>query len=381
MDALGSPRNPGGCWVSTMCYEPRNLVRDYVMPAIAKLPNLVLLNRTVITRTEPCSGMKKRVCALHAIQRVPKNPSTSPDGEWSELLSTSVGDWYSPAPSEHFTKRLLRISGDVFVEATEFGDVLMTGAADPTLQLPFVQGIEEPSELSHSSDDQCGQAATLTFYTRIGNATEAASSPPVPPGSTGDGMPFDIPNDGSSKPLPSPWGWDDIWTYRRARLGGTAPPGSHSPAHGGTVYIGDLTQQNWGGGNDLEGGYLWLPVHDALATARERRWTGGINTTALSMLEQRAYGWFHYYKNHSDLSKSSAALRDGSATVFLDRVAAGTQHGLAKMPYLRDTRRSIGLDSFRLQYESLANVANRSSPYGVRFPDTVAIGRYGIGPT
>ena len=98
-------------------------------------------------------------------------------------------------------------------------------------------------------------------------------------------------------------------------------------------------------------------------------------------------------------------MEAGTATVLLDRTAAGTQHGLAKMPYLRDTRRSVGLDGFRLQYtyaalranydrrvpeaalltkyavcsryESLANVANRSSRYGVRFPDTVAIGEYG----
>lgn len=112
---------------------------------------------------------------------------------------------------------------------------------------------------------------------------------------------------------------------------------------------------------------------------------------------------FHYYRNHSGLSKSSEALRNGmiptcrhhhnprharqslcvhqdldhfaplmlprltvlliasfvvstvpsrqtgTATVVLDYAAAGTQHGLAKMPYLRDTRRSIGLDDFRLQ--------------------------------
>ena len=87
MGALGSPRNPGGCWVSTMCYEPANLVRDYVMPAVKKLSNLVVLNRTVVTKTEACSGSSKRVCALHAVQRIPRNPSA---GEWSQLLSASV---------------------------------------------------------------------------------------------------------------------------------------------------------------------------------------------------------------------------------------------------------------------------------------------------
>ena len=387
MAALGSPANPGACWVSTMCYEPANLVKDYIVPAVARLPNLLVLNRTVIVRTESCStgrrsagplaggeNLTKRVCAIHAVQRTPK--AAAARGEWSRLLSASVRDWYSPATSDLFTKRLLRITGDVFVEATEFGDVLMTGAAEPGLELPFVQGIEEPKERSRTTDDQCGQAATLTFYTRIANATGAPVSPTVPAGSAGDGLPFDIPNDGEGHALPTPWEWDDIFTYRRARLGPTAPPGATSAVHGGKVYIGDLTQQNWGGGNDLEGGYLWLPAKDALAAARGGVWAGGLNTTALSMLEQRAYGWFHYYQNHSHMSNSSAALQDGTAIVVLDRAATGTETGLAKMPYLRDTRRSVGLDGFRLQYGPLANAGNRSSRYGVRFADTVAIGNY-----
>ena len=217
------------------------------------------------------------------MQRTPKSA-----GEWSRLLSASVGDWYSPAASNLFTKRSIRITGDVFVEATEFGDVLVTGAAEPGLQLPFVQGVEVPQEDSRATDDQCGQAATLTFYTRIANVTEPPASPPVPAGSTGDGTPFDIPDDGEHSALKAPWEWDDIFTqflrgsfnmsfiylkcppdygsmndifvprsrYRRARLGMAAPPDAHAAAHGGKVFVGDLTQQNWGGGNDLEGAYL-----------------------------------------------------------------------------------------------------------------------------
>ena len=152
------------------------------------------------------------------------------------------------------------------------------------------------------------------------------------------------------------------------------------------------------------------------------------------MLEQRAYGWFHYYRNHSHLSNSSAALRDGTAKLVLDRVPtprnncvgnsfhftavfvgpfmASNVYSMARfrwprgrntgwqrvssqaichclccsltgpwllvmtVPYLRDTRRSIGLDGFRLQYESLANAGNRSTRHGVQFADTVAIGSY-----
>ena len=102
MGALGSPRNPGGCWVSTMCYEPAKLVRDYVTPAVARPPNLVVLNRTVVTKTEACSGSSKRVCALHAVQRIPRHPAA---GEWSQLLSASV-----PAPPNFSCAPIGRVS-------------------------------------------------------------------------------------------------------------------------------------------------------------------------------------------------------------------------------------------------------------------------------
>ena len=207
------------------------------------------------------------------------------------------------------------------------------------------------------------------------NASEPAPAP-VPPGSTAGDIPWDIPNDGNSKPLPTPWQWDDIWTYRRSRIGSAAPPHTSSPAHGGSVFVGDVSQQNWGGGNDLNNAYLFRPISSALSSAAAGRWDGGLNITALSMLEQRAFGWHHYYAQHTALSKNPA-LRDGSARVVLDGASAGTVHGLAKMPYLRDSRRSVGLDGFRLQYADLANADHENASYGVRFEDTVAIGSYG----
>ena len=75
----------------------------------------------------------------------------------------------------------------------------------------------------------------------------------------------------------------------------------------------------------------------------------------------------------------------------------GTQHGLAKLPYLRDSRRAWrGLDGFQLQYSDLSRRDSSESvdsgkydddgggggggiagfPTGRRFPDTVGIGNY-----
>jgi hypothetical protein len=94
--------------------------------------------------------------------------------------------------------------------------------------------------------------------------------------------------------------------------------------------------------NDLDNAYLFLPLAQARASVQASNWAGGINTTALRMLETRAYGWFSYY------ARSFPAAMRGS--FVLNRSYTGTSTGLAKMPYLRDTRRSIGLGANYLQH-------------------------------
>ena len=358
MRALGAPANPGVCWVSTMCYEPLDLLHAFIEPTVAALPNLRVFYRTVVTATEPCADTARTICALEAVSRRPTTGGGA--AGWGKLLSETVEDWYSPSPSPDFDKTTLRLQGRVFIDATEFGDVLVTGAAS-RLRLPLMQGIEEPHELSPESDDQCGQAATLTFYMGLRNNTPRPPDPPVPPGGTAGRIPFDIPGS-------KPWTWDQIWTYRRAKIG---PDTAHSAW--GLPGVGDVTQQNWGGGNDLDNAYVFRSLSDAVWSAEHGRWSGGLNLTAVSMLEQRAFGWYHYFKQHWNQSKSS---RLPGASVFLDRVSTGTRTGLAKMPYLRDTRRSVGLDGYRLPYTNISNAAS-SSPEGVHFPDAVAIGSYG----
>ena len=64
--------------------------------------------------------------------------------------------------------------------------------------------------------------------------------------------------------------------------------------------------------------------------------------TALAMLEQRAFGWFHAY---SSFFPNRLKERLG-----LNRSFTGTGTGLSKMPYIRDTRRAVGLGGFRLTH-------------------------------
>jgi hypothetical protein len=75
-------------------------------------------------------------------------------------------DWYSKQPSEHFDHKevLFFEKFDVMVEATEFGDVLMTsGTADDV-----AQGMEYPDENSTALITDCGQSFVYPFYIEFG---------------------------------------------------------------------------------------------------------------------------------------------------------------------------------------------------------------------
>lgn len=130
--------------------------------------------------------------------------------------------------------------------------------------------------------------------------------------------------------------------------------------------MGDITQQNLI--NDLDSAYLFLPLEDA---KRQVPWASGVNLTALAMLEGRAYGSYHYMLNTTP--PELGPIRDRLA---LDYTTSGSAHGLSKMPYLRDGRRAIGVDNFRLTYAPF-DYANATEPrIGYHFDDSIALGNY-----
>ena len=77
--------------------------------------------------------------------------------------------------------------------------------------------------------DQCGQAATLTFYMEL-LSEEPVTPDPAPPGGTAGGAPFSAvgcccpqPSDENGKDVTAgPCDYKGIWSYRRAFAPGTA---------------------------------------------------------------------------------------------------------------------------------------------------------------
>jgi hypothetical protein len=141
---------PGACSVSTKCYLPNVLVEEWIMPRLKRATNLRVFLRTAVIATErhPSTGA---VLSLTAVQRTPKPGAP----EWSQRLSAELFDWYSPQQSTAFNKATIKLTGLVFIEATELGDVLATSG------LRFLQGIEAPQENSSNAGliSQCGQVS------------------------------------------------------------------------------------------------------------------------------------------------------------------------------------------------------------------------------
>jgi hypothetical protein len=325
-----------GCWVSYDCYLPPALVEGWVFPTLEKLPNLKVLLRTVAVAT---TRVGERIDTVTVITRKPVEPAK----EWALPLSETLLDWYSPQDSTLFTKTVTQLKATVFIDATEFADVLVTSGS------PFTQGAEVPHETSWETDPTCGFAATLVFFMTLRDHRTNASAV-VPPG--GDaGIPFPYEAWASQEQ------WNESWTYRRGVCNGSQSMTA--------VNVGDVTQQNWI--NDVDSGYFFEPLRWSSANNSWRGWAGAVNLTTQRLLEERALGTFHFLLN------TTGQFAD---RLDLSRISSGTPTGLSKMPYLRDSRRAFGLDGFRFTYAA-EDFYNKSNPYvGEQFYDVVALGDY-----
>ena len=333
---------PGKCWVSRFCFEPKSLIKSHLLPLERSLSNLTVFRETVLKQAHTDG---KRIDHIIAIQRTPKNLRS---GGYDRLPSADLKDWYAPKESERFRKKLIRFgtTTTIYIDATEWGELLALSNA------PYLIGVES-TDGAVDGNHRLGQSITYGFVQELHDtAVDRDKSVPKP----------NLQNLGLGDYHDREDAWEKIWTYRRLRATETE------------IRTGDLSLQNWGysvnraeGGNDYPFGYLFLDKHATTEQAGD--WYGGIDLQVMAAAEQRAFAWHRWFK-------SSAPQRIDSRRISLNRSVLGTGHGLSKLPYIRDTRRSIGLDGFvlkvaDLQPESSGNLANR-------FTDRIALGAYPV---
>jgi len=344
--ALQAIESPGECWVSRFCFCPDRFLERQLLPLQRHAGERLTVYLNTVVKHVELSDRGSLIRSLTAIARTAK-PGVTSNG-YDRLPSVDLPDWYSPQPSKRFDKRILRFAGTsrvgrntVFIDATEWGEILALSG------VPYLQGIED-SDGSQHGNDTCGQATVFCLVEEFLAEPRDEAKRDVHVENLGFGAYRDQSD-----------AWQRIWTYRRIRGRGDPSPG-------------DLSLQNWGyslelqeGGNDYPFGYLFKSRE---ATARERaNWQGGVDLKVMTAAEQRALAWHAWFKQH-------APPEIDSRRIVLNSQVLGTSHGLAKLPYIRDTRRSIGLDSFVLRFADLSGPAAQRT--GTRFEDRIALGAY-----
>jgi len=344
---MNAIENRGNCWVSRFCFCPAAFVTGHLEPLEKGCGERLTVFRDTVVKRVTLSPDGGRVASIECIRRTPR-AGVGANG-YDRLPSEDLADWYGSADSPRFWKQTIRFMSQsgkptVFVDATEWGEVLALSGKE------YLQGVEEAdgSLKVAQGADRWGQATVFCFAQEIQAEAAKEKDRTVRATDMGYGPYGDKPD-----------AWEKIWTYRRLR-------GKGKPA------TGDICLQNWGysqkhgeGGNDYPHAYLFLSKADTAAQVAD--WRGGIDLAALAGAEDRAFAWHQWFRR-----KAPAGI--DPARIVLAPAVLGTSHGLAKLPYIRDTRRSIGLDGFVLRFADLTGPA--SQRIGTRFDDRIAIGAY-----
>lgn len=258
-------------------------------------------------------------------------------------LSATLADSYSPQDSAQFTKRLISLEPLqnqewIVIEATETGEILALA------NVPYRVGIDgqsyhNPSASSKSDYPYCTQALTYTF------TMEATAEPQIHqrPAFYADYESFYSFDQKRYADTPNL-----VFSYRRIF---SQIPGTDFE----TVNPGDISMQNWGGGNDYGPGNDTdniLLTQQQLAQRGQlaaHGWQGGLRIESLQKAEEHALGYFYWWATGNTDSKITPAQKSPLPQVkLLTGLSSpmGTVHGLSKFPYIRESRRLIGRSGF-----------------------------------
>jgi archaellin len=376
--------SPPTCWVSVRCFLP-----SAILPSINSVAatyeasgRLKVFKNTVIkaVKTE-----RNRITSVTVIQR-------SANGTPPVRLSQQILDWYSPDSSANFRKKTFKLSAPskksqsgaeffpVVIDATEWGEGLVLSGSN------YLQGIErnDNAPVGQGTQETCGQAIVYPMTLKLSETPQPDSA--LAGGKWVSEIRPQIENykeglvrrgllaAGSSlfsiATNQRAFTFDDVWSYRRIVLGPVQRTAEKVFNYYPAAQMGDISNQNWELGNDYPYRYLFLPIAEARAQASRGDWKGGIDVQALAEAELQAWGWVDHLRKNATVYWNREKRDIGQHIVLSD--VLGTPYGLSKVPYIRDTRRSIGYGSdgspFVLRYGELHG--------GTRFEDSVAIGAY-----
>ena len=316
----GPIANPGGCWVSKLCFEPgpaQQILRQLLAPALA-------------------SGRLK--LWLHTVPvEVERNRRL--------LRSVLIYDF------EHHA--WLRLHAAYFVEASEMGDLLELS------HLPFRIGAEAQAETHERNapliaDPHASQSFTYPFILETG--LSPASAEARPPDFESFLKQYTLVVDyGAGKFLT--YGFYEakpnlpgsFWVYRRSVDASRFRPGAFSS---------DRSMINWSSNDFCDANLLSRdPLLQAEALQKAKRLSLGFAW------------WIRHSAPHDDGTGA------GYSELRVQPDAMGSDDGLSQHPYMRESRRIIPL---RTIVEEDVAVDFQKNSRSVYYPDSIGIGWYPI---
>ncbi|GAA1735330.1 hypothetical protein GCM10009809_33100 [Isoptericola hypogeus] len=286
-ERLGGRTNPGGGWVSRLCFEPdvgRRVLDDMLAAHVAAGRVRVLLDREPVAARTGIDAAGRHV--IEALE-------LAGPGGVREV-----------------------VAADTFVDATELGDLLPLAGADWVIGSEGSDAFGEPHALPGGPDPRAEQSCTWVAGLRLDDV--AGPVGPAPHGYAGHvtGQPFGLDIAGWDGGVhryamfrDSVSGNPPFWTYRRVRdaaqLGGR-----------------DAVVLNWAG-NDY--------ATTGLVADRERTMRGARELTL---------AFVHWLRTEAPRDDGGR----GYPEVALAPEITGTPDGLALAPYVRESRRLASSD-------------------------------------
>lgn len=160
--------------MSTECYLPETILKNALHPLESHYNQTLFIFRSTVIKRVKTDQTNSKIISIDAIQRITK---TGIDCEgYDKLLHEDLSDWYSTACSARYSKRLLTFTGKIFVDGSEWGELMALSKAE------YVQGIAEQfdGDSSGKGDDQCGQSIVFGFAETLLASEPVTPEPPNP---------------------------------------------------------------------------------------------------------------------------------------------------------------------------------------------------------
>ncbi len=318
----GAPLNPGDGWVSALCFEPRiglAALEAMLAPHIA-------------------SG---RLIVLHGVEAV----AAAHDAD--RVTCVTVRDVNLDERDIH---------AQLFIDATELGDLL------PLTDTAFVTGSEaradtgEPSASDHPLPDEI-QSFTYCFAVEWMPSGSFVIAKPAGYEAMRERQPYslslDIPPRRFYMRRTTEQARLPFWTYRRMLSAELLDPTQARGLH-------DLALINWHG-NDFH------EDHIVGKTAADR-------AQVLADAKRLALGFLYWLQTEAPHDDDNGA---GFPNLKLRSDVMGTADGLAKAPYMRESRRIVALKRI-VEQDISARIRNQPGDRAAQFDDTVGVGWYAM---